>query len=186
MAKLPSSYLKYIKFCDEHGLPRDERVTAFAARYKLAASFEGVNFSGYSPNTSEAYAVGMKIALAYSALDQLESAILEKDHPEIYFEDATKFLVSPRYEMLRQFLHSQIDKKYRQEQFISYIENSGSNIRPFLEQIRHSVFHGSWNAGATGLGDAPAKRAELFELADEILAFANNQFSGWMSVFSKQ
>lgn len=185
MAQFPSAYLRYIKYCDEHGLPRDERVTAFAARYKLAAAFEAVSFSGYSKGTADAYGVGMKIALAYSALDQLESAILEKGRPEIVFDHATAFLTSARFESLRLFLAGQIDTDFRKAKFAGYLGNPDQNIRPFLEQIRHSVFHGSWNASGTGLGDAPKKRAELLALADEILDFANKQFSGWMTVFTE-
>jgi len=54
------------------------------------------------------------------------------------------------------------------------------NVRPFVEGIRNSLFHGKFTPTSSGLRSSKTKRDLLALLADEILLGADDIFQRWL------
>ena len=68
------SWNRYIRSRGKAGRP-DGAFARFNARFNLATSFEGVTLADVSERTAQAYSSGIRVALAYSALEALDSAL---------------------------------------------------------------------------------------------------------------
>ena len=118
----------------------------FAARFRLAQSYQGMNLDGYPEQSIEAYSSLLGVFLSYSAIEQLYKAlgnpgkdIVEEwaiDEPEI----AKKLR---RFTKILTFLHAQVNPKLKQriDEFRQQ-ENKNHNILIIAQALRHLVAHG--------------------------------------------
>ncbi len=56
-------------------LPHDAALSRFAARYRVACGFAAVDIEGASADLVSGYQCGLKVMLAYSALEGFERAL---------------------------------------------------------------------------------------------------------------
>ena len=70
----PRAWNRHVRALGKTAKP-DAGLSRFHARYNLAASFEGVTLTDVSERTAEAHSSGIRVALAYSALEALDSAL---------------------------------------------------------------------------------------------------------------
>jgi hypothetical protein len=159
----------------------------FSARYRFASSLEDLGLPGFSEATKHGYLVATKLAYAYSALEALERGIgrfsVKERSQIIDFRVAGKIADGKFDEALQQiFEAAEPNMAARvQEGLDSMMSNLDSgNVRPFVEGIRNSMFHGKFTPTSSGLRTSKSKRDVLARLADEILLGADDIFSRWL------
>jgi hypothetical protein len=183
----PKSWKKYITHVKSADQIPNQMLANFSARYRFASSLEDLGLPGFSEATKHGYLVATKLAYAYSALEALERGIGRfsvKDRSQIIdFRVAGKIADGKFDEALQQiFEAAEPNMAARvQEGLDSMMSNLDSgNVRPFVEGIRNSLFHGKFTPTSSGLRTSKSKRDVLARLADEILLGADDIFSRWL------
>lgn len=121
----------------------------FAARYKFAGQLDSISILGASEANARAYLLAMRLGLAYSALESLE-AIVGKKQIALKDERLAAVAKSERLAKLRYFLSEGSDSKLRNRLEL-FQTSSSSDLRPVVEALRHTMFHGQFNPSVTGL-----------------------------------
>ena len=120
-------------------------INRFAARFRLAQSYEGINLKDYPESSIEAYGSLFGVFLAYSALEQLYKAVGKPNNviadewaikePKI----ANKLRKSKR---LLIFIHEKLDSRRLKDKIIKFQEKENDNILVIAQAMRHLVAHG--------------------------------------------
>ena len=183
----PKSWKKYITYVKSADQIPNQMLANFSARYRFASSLEDLGLPGFSEATKHGYLVATKLAYAYSALEALERGIgrfsVKERSQIIDFRVAGKIADGKFDEALQQiFEAAEPNMAARvQEGLDSMMSNLDSgNVRPFVEGIRNSMFHGKFTPTSSGLRTSKSKRDVLARLADEILLGADDIFSRWL------
>ena len=159
--------------------PHPELAT-FYARYKFAFNFEGINVKGMAPGSLQIYGLVSKIALAYSALECLEKYTQSPPSPSIFAPDLARRAKSklPLGELgleKRMFLTSALRQRIRR----LFEGSDDTDVRPIVEQFRHSFFHGKFTPAGWGLGSGKDSLEWLEGLAQVTLRKADDTFTEW-------
>ena len=152
-------------------------INRFAARYRFAASFRGLDVTGIAQRTVDGYAQGLRLTLAYSALEGAEkfagksTQILEVRAAAALRADEPLMVLVLEEEQLGRSLEKRLRGFHE--------DPSDQDIRPVVERIRHLVAHGAFTPHAAGLSDS-VRRTRLFDLMSlGTLASADEAFSQW-------
>jgi len=120
-------------------------INRFAARFRLAQSYEGINLKDYPESSVEAYGSLFGVFLAYSALEQLYKA-LGKPNRIIADEWAINELKIAnklrRSKRLLIFIHDKLDSHKLKDKVIKFQEKENNNILVIAQAMRHLVAHG--------------------------------------------
>ena len=150
----------------------------FNARFNLATSFEGVTLVGVSERTAQAYSSGIGVALAYSALEALDSALgkrIARSH--LSNEGLARRYRSQTCDGLRGLLEESTHASQVQSQLLVLATDPDSDdVMPVAAAVRHLVFHGDFTAHGSGAAQSAAVRKFLDDLADALIARADDQF----------
>lgn len=173
----PRDWRRYMHATSSDGGPTPE-FARFAARYKLASSFEGMTVRGMAPRTAASYGCALGVALAYSALEALRKATGQRATRQV-MEDA---LLAPRYRSvgltkLRHLLESTTEHpplRARLEEVA--IDPSADDLMPVASALRHAVFHGDFTAYGAGAVQAKTTRTFLDDLKAVLLLTADEEF----------
>lgn len=173
------SWRNYIDKLD--GGKPNAKLATFHARYKFAYNFQGLDVREIRDETLEIYSLVAKIAFAYSALENLEeslklghdSKIQARDlvlRYKLKMPDGTGRLERKMY--LKNALKNRLDELFQ--------DSEACDVRPLVEQFRHSLFHGKFTP--TGWGLKPnSETIELLEgLAQVTLRHADETFTKWL------
>lgn len=119
----------------------------FAARYRLARAFNGIDADGYADDTIDAYGAVLKVFLAYSALEQFHKAVKPvrpKQHlSERWADWATSPAVSLREsEAIIQFLIKTVSSERLRDKLIAFQRGKHDNVLIVATALRNSVAHG--------------------------------------------
>jgi hypothetical protein len=150
------------------------------SRFKLAKSDLSVRFSGYSQATQEGYALLFKVAIAYSALEAVESAFKANDNhvPRTLIRQyslSQLFRSAPMRDFLKS-LEQSIDRIGTMRAFEEFVECKSDNLRVLAQVLRNSVFHSRVSPGGLRLS-AKFRRDALESLALIVLEAADRRFS---------
>ena len=120
-------------------------INRFAARFRLAQSYEGINLKDYPELAIEAYGSLFGVFLAYSALEQLYKAVGKPNkiiadewainEPKI----ANKLRRSKR---LLIFIHDKLYPSKLKNKVIQFQDKENNNILVIAQAMRHLVAHG--------------------------------------------
>lgn len=119
----------------------------FAARYRLARAFNGIDADGYADDTVDAYGAVLKVFLAYSALEQFHKAV-EPANPRQHLSErwaswATSPAVSLREsDAIIQFLIKTVSNERLKEKLIAFQRGKHDNVLIVATALRHAVAHG--------------------------------------------
>lgn len=156
----------------------DSALTRFNARFNLATSFVGVTLAGASERTAQAYSSGIRVALAYSALEALDSA-LGKRIARVRMSDdelARKYR-SHTCDGLRGLLEESTHESQVKAQLRHLTEDpDADDVMPVATAVRHLVFHGDFTAHGSGAAQSAGVRKFLDGLADSLILRADDQF----------
>jgi len=157
----------------------------FAARYSMARQLTGVSFEGASRATAEAYAAGLRVGLAYSALETLSGALrlgrkgIPVRNPRLaaYFRD-------PRQAKLQTYLTSgeSNDDVALIKEINTFLGNRSTDLRPVAGRIRHLMFHGVFTAHGSSLATSASRRQAVADLAETVLDAADSRFTAWVDL----
>jgi hypothetical protein len=161
-------------------LVANPQVNKFAARYRLAAAPVSVEFAGFSVATNTGYAAGLRVGLAYSALEAMEKALkLPKSAVESETSKLCNKLRSAAFDRLFMLFDNELDSTALKNSITSFHNNDSQNLRPVAAGLRHLMFHGQFNPHAAGLAGAPRRVATINQLAEAVLITTDELFTAW-------
>ena len=156
MSAYPRGYQRWIIATKARGDEPDINLVQFATRYRFAGQLNRIELLNSSDETQETYLLALRIALAYSALEQLEGALSAKRVAVKSMAIVNAFR-SANLKKFREFLvvNSEVNLRNR----LNAVINSGKNtdVRSVIEALRHTMFHGRLNPSASGLRSAGAR-----------------------------
>lgn len=173
----PRAWSRYVQALGKTAKP-DAGLARFNARFHLATSFEGVLLDGVAERTAEAYSSGIRVALAYSALEALDSA-LGKRIARVRLTDAelARRYRSQTCKTLRALLDESSQSAHLQSQLkILGADPEVDDVMPVAAAVRHLVFHGDFTAHGSGAAQSVGVRTFLDDLAGALLLRADDQF----------
>ena len=146
----PSGFKQYAAIEKAAGRTPDRKLARYAARYRLAGQISSLELSGYSQSLCDAYLHCLRISLAYSALESLE-VHLGKHAISLTDEKIASKFKSPALSKFKVFALQESDPKLARRLEKFYSSENDSSLRPIVEVIRHTMFHGQLSPSASGL-----------------------------------
>jgi hypothetical protein len=184
MSNALKSWSDYITYLE--GKNPNSQFATFYARYKFAYNFEGLKVSDMASRTLDMYSLVTKIAFSYAALENLEKTLklghearinaadLARHARQVMPHGASK-LETRMY--LSDALKSRLDELFR--------NHLSSDVRPLVEQFRHSLFHGKFTPTGWGLKGGESSIELLQGLSQVTLRKADETFTHWFKSQSK-
>jgi hypothetical protein len=177
MSTYPRGYQRWVIATKARGDKPDVNLVQFATRYRFAGQLNAIDLLNSSDETRETYLLVLRIALAYSALEQLEKALSNNRIAVKSIVLANAFR-SSSLKKFRGFLIENSDTKLRNRLMTVIDAAKSSDVRAVIESLRHTMFHGRLNPSASGLRGKVARAflvsldQHLFQHMDEIAANA--------------
>lgn len=179
-----NQYCQWLRLNDTQALPTHIRISElnrFAARYRLAANFRGLNIEGYaSASTVDAYSAVMSAFLAYSALEQLHDATKQpvKQHlndrwAELATEVSSKLRRSKR---ILEFLGQQVESSKLRKNLQNFIDGKNDNALYVATALRHAVAHGVMSVHPNNTSPQSATRF-CTHISKMLLSIADHEFN---------
>lgn len=171
-----SCWSRYISSLGEAG--PTSALARFNARFNLATSFEGVTLAGTSERTAQAYSSGIRVALAYSALEALDSALGKRvARARMPDEALARTYRSRTCDGLRELLGGATHASQVQAQLRHLTDvQDADDVMPVAAAVRHLVFHGDFTAHGSGAAQSAGVRKFLDDLAAALILRADDQF----------
>jgi hypothetical protein len=150
LSAYPRGYQRWVIATKAQGAKPNQNLVNFATRYRFAGQLNRIELLGSSETTQETYLLALRLALGYSALEQLEIAIGARLTP-LKSPDCASAFRSDQNNDFRHYLT--VASSARLQNRLSKLAESTSDqdIRPIIEAIRHTMFHGGFNPSGTGL-----------------------------------
>jgi len=156
----------------------DTQLARFRARYRLAGSLESVTFSGYGQATVDGYTAALRVGLAYSALETLESSVrVEEWSVAVSNAELRDRYLSQRLTKLREWIQGEQFKWMLQQRLDALSAGESDDVRSLAEAIRHKTFHGGLSAHGAGVATSKTSLAFLNDLAQAVLDASDREFS---------
>lgn len=153
-------------------------INRFAARYRFATSFRGLDVDGIAKRTVDGYAQGLRLTLAYSALEGAEKFVARST--PIVDQGAAEALRADESLMVLVLEEEQLGRSLRTRLLRFQGDSLDPDIRPVVERVRHLVAHGAFTPHAAGLSDS-VRRTRLFDrMTRATLDSTDGAFSAWL------
>lgn len=189
---LPKNYKAYLvvkeAISNEHVKRRLHR---FPYRYRLAKAFSGIEDGKQLGRSKAGYEAGMKVFLAYTALEEVYEAARILDRAAIadrqYATRSNIELASKlrRNARLKALLLNSFNSTDLQKNIEDFYRSFNSNIVFVAFAVRNLFAHGEFTAGGAGL--IRKSDCETFtELANEVLAYCDKLFIGCVEILEKK
>jgi hypothetical protein len=182
----PSYWKVFCQWCRDNeplNLPENislSELNRFAARYRLARAFNGIDADGYAKDTMDAYSAVLKVFLAYSALEQFHKAVKPTKPRQHLSERWADCAVSPAVslresEAIIQFLIKTVSHNKLKEQLIAFQQGKHDNVLIVATALRHAVAHGFMSVHPEGTS---ARVSKIFcqQLSRMLLSISNQSF----------
>ena len=182
--KDPSSWRKYLAQEPNHDPEDFAAFSRYRARYKLAHGLDSITVEGMAQATEESYFVALRVTLAYTALESLETALSDGPGTQVQNAKILERLLHERNSEMCQALLESIDPDTHQrerDKFRKLLDGESKNLRSAAYAIRNLMAHGVLTANRLGLDKSKARRQLLNDLADCVLAAADTRFTKYVS-----
>lgn len=175
---LPEAYEQYLMRRLGNGLEPESNVAKFAARYKFAGQLDDIKLLDSSPKRQKAYLLCLRLSLAYSAFEQLQSVLQSKHVPITSLEIAGIYRRDTMFGF-REFLKSESNSGLIRE-LVKFEESAkDANLNPVVRALRNSMFHGALNPSRANVTTESA--LEFLERLDKHLFVTMNLlFASWV------
>jgi hypothetical protein len=140
----------------------------------MARQINGIVLAGYSQTTSEIYATTLRISLAFSAFECLESLMKPKQLSVKSLALAEK-LKTEKFSNLKRFLINESDKTLRNQLENTFNSKRNTDLLPAIRAIRHVTFHGQFTPTSAGLTSKGA--LDFLHQMEEVLFLEINSYS---------
>ncbi len=170
----PDGWSRYALLARLDGAKPKSHLARFAARYRFAGQLNSIEVLGMSPATTDSYLATLRLALAYSALEALETEFKGQHKLQVIDRNLARQAKSPKMLALRNFAQASAEKrlKDRLEQFFEHENNV--DLRPLIEALRHAMFHGNFNPSSTGVNSKTVNKF-VNQLCERVFAVINER-----------
>ena len=178
----PASWSKYRKLLDRGATEVHPDLNIFAARYAMAKALPEFSFNDFSSATSDGYYVALKLSLAYTAFESLESAINENKRLKILSKEiAIELRNKSNASLLTSIVnHKNVDQSLKRK-LIGFINQDDDDLRYFIYCVRNLMFHGSLTSNLLKLNQSKKRRKMLRDLSELTLEVADTRFTKYVS-----
>lgn len=181
MRDYPTDWKRYRGLVQAGVLDEDGNLNRFAARYRMASKLEGVRFTGFSATTQAGYTEGLRVTLAYSALEALESVVQSLGRGVIVDSPTLADVFrSQRCSRLRTHLDLLLADKKLKARICELEDESVTDVRPVAQGLRVVVAHGSFSPDGSGLSRSRTTHKFVADLAQEVIASTDRHFTAWL------
>ena len=161
-----------------------EHFGRFAARWHLASNLRGIQLEGAGKRTQEGYLAGLRVALAYSALEHLLDHSIEKRRGAVNglrIPDA-KLAHRLRRELktARILTSENISDQNIRRKLGSWESGQDPDVLIVARALRHMFAHGSFTPYGLDITRKAAREA-LEDLAALVRHEAQSRFGDWLS-----
>lgn len=157
-------------------------VNRFAARYRAARCFRGIEIDGYSDGVRAGYAALCRVLFVYSALEAyikimgIEQRDLAGPFQQYGAADVlTKLRAADPDDRFYKFIYERVNEPHKKE-LDRYFNDDPFNIAYLASAIRHIFAHG-WLTPSAGGGEATQAVQVCDLLSEFILGFLDSSFS---------
>ena len=171
----PSGWADYVA-ANKKSKTIDPDYSVVAARYRLASEFLGLEIPSMGGDSKTFYSAVAKIGFAFSCLDRVEVLLGVKRSPILAADLAMK-IRSNRYRRLAELAGAHLDNDKARSAFAAFLESESANLRPFVDAMRHSLFHGRFTPHSSGLGVTKGLLALLDGVSQVTLRTADEKIS---------
>ena len=173
----PRAWGRYLAAPSVSGRPSGD-LMRFGARYDLASSLEGVTFQGMPEPTADSYASALGVALAYSALEALDTVIQQRGtHSVVGDREFMRRYRSPSLLKLRSLLESTASPvSLRTSLQAIAADATNDDVMPVVRALRHTVFHGDFTADDPGAAKSKQVCRFIKDLWEALLLTADIEF----------
>jgi hypothetical protein len=181
----PPGYGQYQAVSRAIGHTPNPMIAKFAARYRFAGQLNSIEILGASEASQTAYLISLRLALGYSALETLISALQLKGSIAITSPELASEFKSPRLGKFRSFLEEHSRPGVMARRLGKLVTTpDDSDVLPVVEATRHLMFHGVMNPTAAGL---TTKTSILFldRLGSRVFEEMNTKSSAYFEAFLK-
>ena len=152
----------------------------FAARYRLARAFNGIDADGYNKDTVNAYGALMRTFLAYSALEQFHKAVPPVSG-RLHLSDRWADQANSQVTSLKgsdaiiQYLIQSVSHKKLRDKLIAFQRGEHENALIVATALRHAVAHGFMSVHPEGTS---AKISQMFcnQMTNMLLSISDHAF----------
>jgi hypothetical protein len=174
----PSDWSLFLRQMEQQPTPLDDEFGIFGSRYRVASEFGGLLLRGFAEETTEFYSAIAKIGLSFACLERLEKVLKDSSRSSILAPDLASELREVRFAGLFDLAIDHADSSLLQERLLALRTDEQINdVRPFIEAIRHSLFHGRFTPGTSKLRGSKRLMNLLDGLAQVTLRHADQCFS---------
>ncbi|NBY14739.1 MAG: hypothetical protein EBQ72_00070, partial [Actinobacteria bacterium] len=150
----PTSWKKFVALKASYSASEFAAFSRFRARYKLARGLESITVERMAQATVDSYFVALRVTLAYTALESLESALLVGPGTQVTDEKLLEQLLAERNSEMCEALLNSIDPKFHpneREKFQKLLDGESKNLRIAAYAVRNLMAHGVLTANRLGL-----------------------------------
>jgi hypothetical protein len=178
----PTSWEKYRKRISAGSRIVHPKLNIFKARYAIARGFPHIVFHEVGISTSESYYVALRLSLAFTAFESLESALNAKGTVPINDAVIANRLRSESHTVLFDAIlsHSQIEPNLSRL-IRRFVNGEDDNLRPFAYSVRNLMFHGSFTANLLQLDKSKHRRETFSMLSEATLDAADKRFTSYVN-----
>jgi len=175
---LPKNYKAYLAV--KNAITNDNvkrRLHRFCYRYRLALAFEGINEGGQLGRSKAGYEAGMKVFLAYTALEEIYEAIKILDRNLVDRQLAVKSNIDiankiRRNSRLKLLLLNSNNREDLQKNLDNFYKCTTYDILCIACAVRNLFAHGEFTAGGAGLNRKNDCKT-FTNLANEVLVYCD-------------
>ena len=185
----PKSWSAFIALSPKGRVSKFTELSRFKARYSLARDFDVLTLSRGSKGIQDAYSSAMRVTLAYTALESLESALGIRNGISIIESDlAQEFRASKNAKLMNALVYEQRKGEMNRSQvaLTQFNRNESENLRPIVYAIRNLMSHGTLTAARLDLPQSKARCALLDQLAVATLDATDARFTKFVQKVKKE
>jgi len=153
----------------------------FAARYRMAKSFKGIDFGHIAEKTQHSYFSALKVQLAHNALESLSRALKKKTY-ELNVTDAnlsSSFRSGPGIKYISCLI--QYTKPTLQEKLREWIGNENNHdLNRIAAATRHLLAHGFFTAHGCNVANHISIRKMLDNLSIQVFIACDQHFDNYL------
>jgi hypothetical protein len=168
------------------GRQPNPKLSTFYARYNFAINFVDIEVNGMAHRTLSVYSAVTKLAFSYAALESIEGSLKLGNLARIEASDLAAKARAVMPKGISGFENRMYLNNVLKERLITLFEDeTSSDVRPLVEQFRHSLFHGKFTPSGWGLKGGQVSLELLEGLAQVTLRKADDTFTQWFKSQAK-
>jgi len=179
----PSCWSTLIKYRDRVSSNEFAKAARYRARHQLATAIRNLPIRELSTATVESYFVLVKLSLAYSAVEAVES-LVGRNSVQVRDDEFHKALEDGQFDRLIKHLIIAAEAQSRPTdgELLAFCKATAPmDLRPLVKHARHVVFHASVTPSSLRLQSSPERRRLLLGLTNSTLEACERAFCRFVS-----